>query len=121
MAYVSGTEGSVKIGSTAYAFGKWKAQMKMILPKVTNFTSSGAQELLSGVKSATITLSGPYNSGAMAFTVGTSYTWLLNFTDAIGLSITARIESIEPDNDVEGNPIINITAQSTGTFTAAIA
>lgn len=118
--YISGKSGGVKVGATAYSFGKWKALMKMNLPSITNFTSGGAQALLDAIKRATITLVGPYNQGNMPFVVGTTYTWLLHFTDAINLSIPAKVESIDVDNDVETNPVITITAQSDGTFTAAI-
>lgn len=94
--------------------------MKSGLPKVTNFNSSPYQLLVAGILSATVYLEGPYNQGNMPFTAGTSYAWILGFTNSISLTVTAFIEEIGIDEDVEGSPRINITAQSSGSFTASI-
>lgn len=117
---LSGKSGSTNIGATSYSFGKWKVALKTNLPKVTNWNSGGFQQLVSGITEATLTISGPYDAGNMPFTVGNSYIWLLNWTNVLGLSVPAIIESIDADNDVDGNPTISITARSSGNFTAAI-
>lgn len=118
--YLSGTSGAVMISSTAYSFAKWKVPMKSGLPKVTNFNSSPYQLLVAGILSATIYLEGPYNQGNMPFTAGTSYAWILKWTPSISLTITAFIEELAVDDDVESSPRVNITAQSSGSFTASI-
>ena len=118
--FIVGKSGSVKIGAVSYSFDKWKVSFHAVLPVITNFTSGGYQALLSGLVDGTVTISGPYNNTNMGFTVGTTYTWLLNLTDAVGLSVPAIIESLEPDDAVADSPRISITAKSTGSFTAAI-
>lgn len=119
--YLSGITGAVLIGSTAYSFSKWKVPMKCGLPKVTNFNSAPYQLLVAGILSASIYLEGPYNNTNMPFTCGTSYTWIMRWTALISLTVTAFIEELTPDNDVDGSPRVAITAQSSGSFTAAIA
>lgn len=118
--YISGKTGSVLIGATPYSFGKWKLAMKTGLPKVTNFTTAGYQLLVSGITAGTITIEGPYNQSNMAFACGTSYTFILGWTNAVSITVTAFIESIEASTDVEQAGHVVITAQSSGTFTAAI-
>lgn len=117
---LSGTTGSVKISTTTYSFGKWKAEFKTKLPDVTNFNSGGYRQRVTGITEATVTLSGPYDQGNMPFTAGTAYTLLLGWTSLISLSVPILVESIKADNDVDGNPTIEIVGQSTGSFTAAI-
>ncbi len=118
--YLSGKVGFVSIDGAGYSFSKWKFAMKTNLPKVTNFTSSGYQNLVAGITSGTITIQGPYNGGNMALTCGSSHTFTLGFTSTLSLVAVAFVESIEPDEDVDGNPVINVVAQTDGTFTAAI-
>ncbi len=118
--YLAGKTGFVTIGSTSYSFAKWKSALKTALVKVTNFTTAGYQLLVAAITSATLTVEGPYNEGNMAFTAGVSYTWVLGFTTMVSLTISAFIEQISVDNDVEGAPRVEITAQSSGSFTAAI-
>lgn len=118
--YISGKTGSVLVGGVAYAFGKWKLSMKTGLPKVTNFNTGGYQLLVSGITSGTITLEGPYNQGNMPVTCGNSYAFTLTWAPTITIAVTAFVESIEASDDVEGAGHVVVTAQSSGSFTAAI-
>ena len=118
--YLSGKDAKVMIGSTTYSFSKWSLDMKTNLPKVTNFTTAGFQKVVQGITSGTLTVSGPYNEGNMAFTSGQSYAWILGFDGTTTLTCTARISSIKADEDVDGSPQISITAETDGSFTAAI-
>lgn len=118
--YISGTSGLVTIGSTNYSFAKWRIAIKSGLPKVTNFNSTPYQLLVAGILSSTVTLEGPYNQGNMAFTAGVSYVWILKWTPSISLTITGFIEELTPDDDADGSPRVNITIQSSGSFTASI-
>lgn len=121
MSFISGTAGSVKIGSTPYGFDKWRIAMRSNLPKVTNFTGGGYQQNVGGVVGGTLTLSGPFDSTAMGFTVNTSYVFVLGMDTGVSLTVTARVAGIEVDNSVEDAPRVSVTAESTGSFTAAIA
>lgn len=119
--YLAGKSGYVAIGATQYSFGKWKLSMKTNLPKITNWNTLGYRRILAAINEATLTLEAPcYNQGNMPFTCGTSYTWKLGFTAGIELVVTAIIETLEPANDVEGVPTVNITAQVDGVFTPSI-
>jgi hypothetical protein len=120
-AYVSGLTGSVKIGATSFSFDRWKLTIKTVLVEVTNFTSGGFQQFVTAITGATLTVSGPYNTGNMAFVCGVAYIWILGFTALIALTVTAIIETLEPDVDAKGRASVSITAQSHGAFTAAIA
>jgi hypothetical protein len=119
---ISGKDGSVVINNGSdveYAFGKWSVPMKAGLPKVNNFTSD-FQQLVAGLTSGTINLEGPYDGGNMPLTVGTKYTFKLNFNGSIQLSVPAIVETVEPSQDVDDAARVKVTAQSTGSFTAAI-
>lgn len=118
--FISGTSGSVLVGGVAYSFGKWRFQMKAGLPRVNNFTT-GYQVLVAGLLSGTLTLEGPYDGGNMPLAAGTSYAFTLKFSNAITLSVTCYVEDITPSQDIEDAARISVTAQSTGSFTAAIA
>lgn len=120
MSIPSGSTGFVKLGSTAYAFGKWKIAMKSGTPNVTNFTSAGYRQLVAGIIQGTLTCSGPYNSGSMPLAMNTSYVWHLGMDTGIELSVTATLTGLEVDNDVEDAPRINITAEISGSFTSSV-
>lgn len=121
MAFLSGTTGFVKIGSTTYKFGKWKLSMKSGVPKTNNFAGGGFQSNVAGMVGATLTFSGPYDQGSMAFAVNTSYAFICGLDTGVELTVTARVSGIDVDNDVEGTPQVSVTAESTGSFTASIA
>lgn len=120
MANKSGTTGYVMVGSTPYAFGKWKSGMKGGAPKTTNFTTGGFQTVVPGVVESTITLSGPWNVGSMPLAINGVYVFHLGLDTGVELVVTAQVSGIEPENDVEGTPSVSVTATSTGSFTAAI-
>lgn len=116
---IGGPSGSVTIGGVPYAFGKWRFSMKSGLPKVNNFTSA-YQLLVAGLLSGTLSLDGPYDGGNMPLAAGVSYAFVLKFSNAITLTVTCFVESIDPSQDIEDAARLSVTAQSSGTFTAAI-
>jgi hypothetical protein len=117
---IAGPSGSVLVGGVAFAFGKWRFAMKAGLPKVNNFTSA-YQQLVAGLISGTLTLEGPYDAGNMPIAAGTSYAFTLKFSAAVTLTVTCYVEDITPSQDIEDAARVTVTAQSTGSFTAAIA
>jgi hypothetical protein len=116
---ISGIAGSTTVGGVTYAFGKWKLSFKSGLPKVNNFTSV-YQQLVTGLLSATLTLDGPYDGGNMPLTAGATYVFVCKFSSAITLTLSAIVESIDPTQDIEDAARVSVTAQSSGSFTAAI-
>jgi hypothetical protein len=116
---IGGPSGSVLVGGVAYAFGKWRFSMKTGLPRVNNFTSA-YQLLVAGLTSGTLTLDGPYDGGNMPLTSGTSYAFTLRFSGAISLLVTALVGEIGPSQDIEDAARVTVTAESNGSFTAAI-
>jgi len=117
---LAGKAASVSIGTVSYAFDEWKATIKNGLSKVTNFTGAGFAQFIAGITDAKVTLSGPYDEGNMAFTVGNAYTLILGYTSMVTLSVPVLLESIEPDVKVEDAQRVSLSFQSTGSFTAAI-
>lgn len=116
---VSGKTGSVMVSTTAYAFAKWKVSFKTNLPKVNNFTSV-YQQLVGGLTSATVTLSGPYDTGNMPFTTGNVYDFILGWNNSVNLTVPCQLESIDGDQDIDGAAGVSLVGQSTGSFTASI-
>jgi hypothetical protein len=102
-----------------YAFGKWRIPMQSNLPRVNNFTSA-YQVLRKGLIRANIVLEGPYDAGNMPLAVNGSYLFTLGWTASLALEVTAVVNDITPDNNVEDAPRCNISAESSGAFTARI-
>lgn len=121
MAFNAGPSGAFLVGGVAYALGKWRFSQKAALPKVNNFTS-GYQELVSGLKSGTVTAEGPYNAGAMPMSAGTSYALTMRVVAGVDLlAPTAYCESIDPSQDIEDAARVTITFQTSGAFSYSIA
>jgi len=118
---LAGKNAAVLIGTVPYAFDEWQADIKNGLSKTTNFTSAGYATYISGITDAKVTLSGPYDQGNMAFTVGNSYTLILTYVTMVTLTVTALLEDISVDVKVEDAERVKLTFQTTGSFTAAIA
>ncbi len=124
--YYSGITASVSTTAPTsggpYAFSKWGLDIETGTPKITNFTSGGFQLLLAGVTKGTISLEGPYDFNAMAFTSGDEYTFELAWGSGSGLNITvpAIISRISLEDDVEDAARVRIQAQSSGVFDAYI-
>lgn len=117
----SGITGSVNVGGTSYAFGKWTLSMKTNVMPVNNFTGGGYQQVVAGVKSADLTLESlTYDQGNMPFVCGNQYTFILNYNALISTTVTIMIESIEPTVDYDGLQPIKISGKSNGPFAAEI-
>lgn len=114
---LSGKLGFVTIGASTFAFSKWKVSIKCEPVKVTNFNSNGFQQLVPGIHSATVSVSGPYDVGAMPIVVGGLYEFYLGLKAGTFIKVPAMVTGWEPDNDVEGAPQLTINGESTGTFT----
>jgi hypothetical protein len=56
----------------------------------------------------------------MPLTSGTSYAFTLRFSGAISLLVTALVGEIGPSQDIEDAARVTVTAESNGSFTAAI-
>jgi hypothetical protein len=106
--------------SLAMAFKNWKLSMKAALPKQTNVSVAGYQTVLSGIISAQLTASGPYNNSHVGLVVGDTYLWFLGFTDSISINVPAAVETLEPSVDVFEVAMLTMTAQSNGAFYATI-
>jgi len=118
---LSGITGSVKIGSVAFAFGKWALSIQTNLIPCNNFTGGGFQQLVAGVSKAELTLDAlTYDEGNMPFTSGQKYVFILGYTATVNITLTMYIATIEPTVDYDGAQPMKITGQSDGTFTAAI-
>lgn len=117
---LSGKTGFVNIGAASYSFGKWTWEAKAKMVPVPNFNGGGFEQYVVGLIGGKITISGPYDQGNMAFTVGTQYTWILGLAVSVSLSVPGILEGIKVDEDVDGNPMVTLTVQSNGAFTAVI-
>lgn len=118
---ISGINGTVKIGATSYAFGKWTLAMKTNVLPVNNFTGGGYQQVVAGVTSAELTLEAlTYDQGNMPFTTGTKYSFILGYNNTTSTTVSIMVETIEPTVDYDGLEAIKITGKSDGSFTSAI-
>lgn len=118
--YLAGKGGSVSVGAGNLAFRTWKCSMKAAALKINDFLSQGCQNLIAGFLSATISISGAYFAGGTPFTVGVTYTFTLGFSAALSLSVPAMVTELTPSVDAEKEITLDVTAESTGVFTAAV-
>lgn len=117
---IAGPSGSVLVGGVACAFGKWRFQMKAGTPRVNNFTSA-YQQLVTGLVSGTLTIEGPYDGGNMPIAIGLVYVFTLRFNGSIALVASALVSDISPSQDIDDAARLSITAETSGSFTAAVA
>lgn len=119
MAFYAGKLGSVSIGGSTQPLTDWQMEVQSEPIDVTNFSSSGYAESEAGILSANITCSGPYD-GTSGATVGSTGAFVLKY-DAVGagFTVTARVTNVSVSQNVRGVAQVNITAQSSGSFTVA--
>lgn len=118
---LAGKTGYVNTGSANYSFGKWESDVQVKTVPVPNFNGGGYMQRVVGLTDGKITITGPYDQGNMAFTAGTQYNWTLGLAPSVFLTIPGILQSIKMAEDVEGNPVVTLTVESNGSFTAAIA
>lgn len=117
---IGGPSGSVLVGGVAFSFGKWRASIKSGAPKVNNF-NSGYQQLVTGLLSASISIDGPYDGGNMPLVAGATYVFTLKFNNALSFLVSCIVTEIGPSQDIEDAARLSVSAESSGSFTAAVA
>lgn len=119
MAFLSGKNGAISVAGVSKPLTSWSIDVKTENIDVTNFSSSGWQELLSGILSVDISAEGPYN-GSSGVTQGTAATFILatGTTGAFSgpsFEVNAVITSVKVNTSVKDVAKISYTASSTGT------
>lgn len=119
MTLYAGKSGSVNITVSGTDYAKpltdWSMDVKVDGIEVTNFTSGGWQEQVSGIYSVDITASGPYD-GDSKITQGTN----ARFKLGIGgggptFTVDALVSSVKVETSVKDVAKITYTASSSGT------
>ncbi len=127
--YLSGKTGYVIVTPSAnagggdsvfFSFAKWRLSIKVGKPKVTNFNTAPYQALVSGIYAATVTLDGPYNQGSMPLQAGLQYDFVLGWAENIFITVSCIVD-LELTNDVDGNPAVMVSGESTGSMGISIA
>ena len=117
MAFFAGKSASILVDTVAKPLDTIDFKSNGEPVDTTNFTSSGWQENVLGIKDVEITASGPYNgistNVAATDSAGTSVAFVVNF-GAGTLTFFARIATVNISTDVRGVGKINYTAKSTG-------
>ncbi len=102
------------------AFDSVKPTMKDGLSDVSNFKSGGYLEFISGFKDCKIELSGPYDQGGMAITLGSSVTVTVGYSASVNLTVPGIVEQIGPDIKAKDAERIAVSVQSSGSFTPSV-
>jgi hypothetical protein len=129
MAFVAacGTSGAVLVGTASYAFSDWALNMDAKQVETSNFNSGGFRTYCSGLKGCMLDLNGNYDvgpsssGGNMALTLGSPYTFTLEVNATVTFIVTANVAKISVTQNVDENAKVKISAQVSGSFTAAIA
>ena len=126
MAFFAGKSGLIKIGVLGAEVTKkltdWSMDVKTESLDVTNFTSSGWQEVISGIFSIEVSASGPYD-GTSSVTQGTAVTMILDIDGAgatVAYSGLALITSVKIDLSVKDVAKISYSGTSTGAWAAVV-
>lgn len=117
---LAGKSGYVNTGSANYSFGKWEADIQVKTVQVPNFNGGGFMQRVVGLTDGKVTITGPYDQGNMAFTAGNTYTWTLGLAPSVFLTMPGILQSIKLAEDVEGNPVLTLNVETSGSFTASI-
>ena len=121
--YLAGKGGNVAVGTapgTTIPFRTWKCSMKTVPLKINDFTCEGFQLVIAGFTSASISLDGAYFAGDTPLTCGNIYSFILSFSATLDLNVEALITDITPTVDAEKEETLSVTADSSGTFVAAV-
>lgn len=113
---LSGKTGFVALAGRKYRFGKWDLPLTMNTPKANNFIDAPFSIFVGGLFEAKLTCDGPYDLGNMPLVLGNVYIFTLGWTPAVSFTVTGYLNSLNPSNDVENNPIVKIGAQVSGAF-----
>lgn len=122
----SGRGAGVLIGTAAYNFKTWSYSQEEKLNDQSNFSGAGFRTFCRGLDTATIQLEGAYDiaaggaGGAMAFTLGTSYSVTLQVTSTLTYVVTALCQKADLSQDVDGMAMLKVSLQVNGSFGAAI-
>ena len=121
MANISGKLGFIQINSTLVPFSKWTFELDNETVPVTNFFSGGFREIVTGITQGTIKASGPHNTGFMPIRVDAKVAFTLGIGPGMFTNqIAAVIRNVVLDEDVEGTPMLNITAETNGIFSTVL-
>ena len=113
MAFYAGKSGSISVGGAAQPLTDWSADVKVESLDVTNFTSGGWNEVYSGIFSAEISASGPYD-GSSGVTQGVIATFVLGVSGGLSMTVTALVTSVKIDLSVKDVAKISYSATSSG-------
>ena len=113
---LSGITSYCNVGGPSLSTGKWKAAHHTKAVPVNNMNGGGFEQNVQGLTGSDVTMSAPYDAGNMPFTSGEVYNWHLGLMPGLEILVPARITNLEMDEDVDGAPVVNITAKSTGSF-----
>lgn len=121
MAFLPGKDGGLTVAAAVWKINEWTLDMGGELSDVTNFVSAGFKENCDALTGANITFSGAFDSTAMAIAKGTSYALVLKMSATVSIAVTARVKNINIRTKVDDAVRVQVTAESTGSFTPSIA
>ncbi len=111
MAFTTGKTGYATRDGNLLPFGKWKSSAKNNKVKTPTWFSPNNVFWQVGQDDATVTLEGPYNAGAVGFSLGLLYTVVLVVSAGVTNTVIGFVESIDVEDDVEGQPMATVTIQ----------
>lgn len=122
----AGKSASTLVAGTQYTFDSTEIEMEDGIVETTDQGSNGYQEFLSGVRRASLSFEGPYNSGSMALTVGTTYS--IKFVvggsglSEISFTVPVIIERVRIKTKANSKEPAGIVAsgKSNGSFTPSV-
>lgn len=121
MSIVAGKTGWWKNAGTAYPMREWNLRLSNNRIDITNFTSSGFSESLSGFTSGTMRASGFLDAAITQLTPGQSITASLGIGGGYSVSFSGVLTDINVSNTVDNAARIEIEAATNGVFTTTFA
>ncbi len=110
------------IGAAVQPMTDWSMSVINEVTDATNFGSGGFRETVSTINACDITASGPYD-GSSGVTFGAIGSAVLTITDSTSptpvtmtFTVPIRVTNVTIAVNVRGIATINITAESTGSF-----
>lgn len=116
MPFYSGKNGSFTIGAEVQKFSDWTIELDSTLVDVTNFSSGGFREKLTGFIGGKITAKGPYDPTMTEPIIGTEGTFILGVGSTYSFTFTGVITKIRYSQDVNDAARIELEAETTGSF-----
>lgn len=118
--YLSGKTGQLALANANTTMREWRLEMEAAEADISNFTSAGFAEFLTGLISSRITCSGPMDAAAQV-AIGSSYAMTLGAGNNYVITFNAVLTRVTPSTAVDQAAKLDLSFRTNGVFNTTFA